>query len=268
MNAFKFSRIGYVNGSSKLGKGKKFNVNTFGVYLAPSNLSGRNVCSMATSECIKGCLNTSGRVKMDVKGMIVNARIERTKAFYEQREAFMAELINEIRLAAAKSKRAKTKFAVRINCTSDLSLEIFKDTNGKNLLELFPNVLFYDYTKVPNRVRLTQKYSNYDLTFSYTGYNWSDCETMLANNVRVAVIFDTVKGQPLPKTFNGYKVIDGDLSDYRPADKKNVIVGLRWKEIANRANNAEIKNSPFVVKANGQKAVTITDNVQPLTIAA
>lgn len=255
---FKFSKFGYLNGSSKFAKGKTIGVNTYAIYFAPYNLSGRNVCAMATKECITGCLNTSGRVKMDVKNLIVTARINRTNAFYEHREASMIKIISEIDGAKKKSKRQKMDFAVRLNGTSDLSPEIFK-AFGQNILELFPNVQFYDYTKIPNRLRLAEKYKNYHLTFSHTGQNWNDCVNALESNVNVAVIFDTKKGQPLPKTFNGYKVIDGDLSDYRPGDTKKRIVGLRWKDIKNRADNAAIKDSMFVVKTNSQQHVTLTE---------
>ncbi len=229
--------------------GKKFDIDTFAVYFAPSNLSGQNVCAKATKECIMGCLNTSGRVKMDAKGIIVNARINRTKAFYEQRESFMSLLVHEITLAKQRAEKKGHIFAVRLNGTSDLSPELFKH-NGKNLLELFPDVQFYDYTKILNRSRLAAKYKNYDLTLSYTGYNWVECETALNNDLRVAVIFDVKAGKPLPTMFNGYPVIDGDLTDYRPANDKKCIVGLRWKNIANRENNIAVRNSPFVAKVN------------------
>ena len=38
----------------------------------------------------------------------------------------------------------------------------------------------------------------------------------------VAAVFS----HTLPATYLGYKVVDGDLTDYRPEDGKNVIVGL------------------------------------------
>ncbi len=88
----------------------------------------------------------------------------------------------------------------------------------------------------------------------------------MANGVNVAAIFDTKKGKALPVTFNGVPVIDGDLTDYRPADDKGVIVGLRWKHIANRENNIAIQQSKFVVKANGLNPVTQSDIV--LTVIA
>jgi hypothetical protein len=255
---FPFSYIGGVNQTAKMQHGIKYNIDTFAVYLAPSNLSGKNVCAKATTECIMGCLNTSGRVKMDKKNIIVNARINRTNAFYEQREAFMKLLVNEITLAKKRAEKKGNIFAVRLNGTSDLSPVLFKH-EGKTLMELFPEIQFYDYTKVDNRVKVMAQYPNYDLTFSYSGYNWNECETMLANNVRVAVIFDVKAGKPLPKTFNGYEVVDGDLSDHRPANPKQCIVGLRWKVIANKANNEAIRNSPFVVKTNGLQDVIVKE---------
>lgn len=244
---FNFSYIGGTNLTAKTLHGESINVATYAVYLMPAKASGHNVCAKSTKECEIGCLVTSGRVIMDGKNIINNARLNRTKAFYSDREGFMKLLVKEISLAIGRAKRKGQTFAVRLNGTSDLSIELFK-FNGKTLLEIFPDVQFYDYTKVLNRAKLLTKYPNYDLTFSYTGYNWDECEVALKNNVRVAAIFDVKRGKPLPTTFNGYEVIDGDKSDYRPADGKNVIVGLRWKRIANKENNEIVKNSPFVIK--------------------
>ena len=69
----------------------------------------------------------------------------------------------------------KVGFLYVFNGTSDLSPLVFK-YQGKNILEWFPNVQFYDYTKVPSRYRLLSKYKNYDLTFSFDGHNWDKCE--------------------------------------------------------------------------------------------
>lgn len=258
---FNFSYIGGTNLTAKIAKGKSINLATYAIYFAPYDLSGHNVCAKATKECIMGCLNTSGRVKMDKKGTIVNARINRTKAFYEQRDAFMNLLVREITLAKNKAQRKGMEFAIRLNGTSDLNPEIFKFF-GQNILEVFPDVQFYDYTKVLNRSRLVSKYKNYHLTFSYTGYNWNECEQALAQGINIAAIFDTKKGKALPETFNGVKVIDGDLTDYRPMDEQGTIVGLRWKHIANRENNIAMQKSKFVIQVNNLTHVTITDNVQ------
>lgn len=263
---FNFAYIGGVNLTAKIAKGKTINMATYCIYFAPYNLSGHNVCAKATKECIMGCLNTSGRVKMDNKGTIVNARINRTIAFYEQREQFMNLLIKEISMYKKRAESKGMEFAVRLNGTSDLSPEIFK-AFGQNILQLFPDVQFYDYTKILNRARLVSKYPNYHLTFSYTGDNWIEAKQALEEGVNVAAIFDVKKGKPLPETFNGYKVIDGDLTDYRPYDETPCIVGLRWKHIANRENNIAIQASKFVIKTNGLAHVSstgITYNVQTI----
>lgn len=263
---FPFSYIGGVNTTAKMLHGEKYNIDTFAVYLAPSKSSGHNVCAKATTECIMGCLNTSGRVKMDAKQNILNARKNRTIAFYEKRELFMRLLNHELTLAKKRAEKKGSIFAVRLNGTSDLSPVLFKH-EGKALMELYPDTTFYDYSKIENRVKVMEQYPNYDLTFSYSGYNWNECEKMLQNNVRVAAIFDVKRGKELPKTFNGYEVIDGDETDYRPANPKQCIVGLRWKNIANKANNETIRNSPFVVRANGLQDVIVTQ-IENISLAA
>jgi hypothetical protein len=249
----KISYLGGIATSNKIEKSLKYGVSTYILYLAPFKSAGLtatgkqiNTCAKATKWCIDGCLNTSGQARL---GDHVNlARIKRTQLFYNDRNYFMDWIVAEINTAQKKAERDGNKFSVRINGTSDLSPEIFK-VNGKNLLELYPTVQFYDYTKVANRVDLLAKYSNYHLTFSYSGNNWNDCETFLQTGGNVAMVFNVRKGKDLPETYKGYKVVDGDLHDYRPIDGKGVIVGLRWKEIKDRKANKEIKTeSPFVVQ--------------------
>lgn len=241
------SYLGGINSSSKLAKnGKVSNQFTYSLYLAPASLSGFNTCPMATKECIAGCLNTSGRVKMDKKNIIVNSRIAKTQLFFNQREFFLNWLVAEIEAGKAKAKKAGYKFSARLNCTSDINWNVYKVRDNKNIFELFPDVQFYDYTKISKK--FDNIAPNYHLTMSYTGYNWDVCNNVLSKGHNVAVIFNLKKGEELPATFNGYKVIDGDLTDYRPDDEKGVIVGLRWKEVKDKAANNFVKNSPFVVQ--------------------
>lgn len=238
--------LGAINSSSKMAKnGKVSNQFTYVVYLAPASLSGFNVCPMATKECIAGCLNTSGRVKMDKENKIVNSRIKKTKLFFNERDFFMKWLVAEIASAKQKAKKAGYDFSVRLNGTSDLNWNAYT-VHGKNIFQLFPNVQFYDYTKVGKK--FNQIAPNYHLTMSYTGYNWDTCEDVLKKGHNVAAVFNVKKGEDLPKTFNGYKVIDGDLTDYRPDDENGVIVGLRWKVIAKKDVNDLVKKSAFVVQ--------------------
>jgi hypothetical protein len=152
----------------------------------------------------------------------------------------MAWVVKEIEQAKAKAEKKGMKFSVRLNGTSDLQPTLFKH-NGKVLFDIFPDVQFYDYTKVANRFRLIQQYKNYDLTFSYSGHNWNDCEHVLNNDYgRVAVVFE----KNLPETYKGYKVIDGDAYDMRYVDDKKVIVGLKFKRVKNKV---EKTNNAFIV---------------------
>lgn len=253
------SYIGSINSSAKLIKNQKVSDNyTYIVYLAPANESGYNVCPHSTPECRLGCLSTSGRVKMEVsanKSIIRNARIIKTKLFYENNDFFMAWMIAEMKSYQLKAKRDNYYFSARLNGTSDIEWENIM-YEGKNIFQHFPEVKFYDYTK--NAGRMMQEIApNYHLTFSFTGKNEEISKKLLAGGKNVAVIYNVKKGQPLPATWNGFEVVDGDLTDYRPNDGNGVVVGLRWKNIANKADNDTIRNSLFVVQPTAEVEVAI-----------
>ena len=240
------SYIGNVSHSAKLVHSLSVNVATYGIYFASSNLSGYQACSNDKA-CRAHCLFSSGHNKLEIlagKHTITNARIKKTKAFFEEREFFVKAVFAEIEKAKAKAEKEGHHFAVRVNCTSDLDIRDF-EADGVNICDKFKSVDFYDYTKNPAYLSNAKRYSNLDYTFSYSGYNWDLCQKALESGTRVAVVFDSV----LPKRFHGYEVIDGDLSDYRPADPHNVIVGLKFKVTANSIKNNKVKipSTPFVV---------------------
>jgi hypothetical protein len=246
-----FSYLGSINSSSKLLKsGIVSKQYTYGLYLAPAKTSGYNVCSHSTKECRLGCLATSGRAGMElISGgdRIKNARIKKTKLFYEQPEFFMQWLIAEIRVAQLKAKKDGYFFSVRLNGTSDIDWQNVR-INGQNIFEIFPEVSFYDYTK--NVMKFFNLAPNYHLTLSYTGRNWHLCEVMLKNGHNVAMVFNVKNEKQLPLQFADYQVINGDLTDYRVADAKGIIVGLKWKRIADRVIEKQVLNSVFVVQPN------------------
>jgi hypothetical protein len=162
------------------------------------------------------------------------ARVARTKLYFEQRELFLSVLIVEIAALVRKAKKAGMVPAVRLNATSDIPWERVRFAhNGEhyaNIMDLFPDVQFYDYTKRPNRKGLP---ANYHVTFSLAEGNDTYAIEALHNGLNVAVVFDTKRGRELPKSFDiGHlrtMVIDGDETDYRPSDPRGVIVGLRAK---------------------------------------
>ena len=246
------SYLGSVASSSKIAKGLEYNEMTYILYLAPANQSGYEVCPMRTPECTEACLTESGHNRIDVKKNAINkARIAKTKLFFEQREFFMGWLVTEIEKAKAVAADKGMRFSVRLNGTSDIEPTLFKH-NGKTLFQLFDDVIFYDYTKVSKRFRLLDKYTNYDLTYSFSGHNMFQCLDILSNKKgRVAMVFE---GKVLPTEFMGYKVIDGDAYDMRYLDEQGVIVGLKFKKVRNKIDTANNKfiipmDSPFSVYA-------------------
>jgi len=233
------SYLGGINTSSKIKKGLKYDEMTYILYLAPADRSGYEVCPMRSDECTAACLNESGHNRIDIHENTINkARITKTKLFFENRPFFMGWLIDEIRSAQKKAIAAGMNFSVRLNGTSDLSPEQFH-LEGVNILEIFPEVQFYDYTKVYKRIELTKKYTNYDITFSYSGSNAIQCMDALNAGIRVAMVFEEV-----PANFLGYEVIDGDAYDMRYQDQGGVIVGLKYKKVRNKL---DLSKSSFVI---------------------
>lgn len=228
--------LGSVNSSAKIIKAEKYEEMTYILYLAPATLSGYNTCAGSTKACRNACLFNSGLSKIHNK--INNARIKKTKLFYEEREFFNSWLFAEIEAASINAKRKGMRFSVRLNGTSDISPELFKK-DGMTVMEYFNHIQFYDYTKIYRRIDLLNKYPNYDLTYSYNGFNWKECETALNNNMRVAIVFDEI-----PETYKNYKVIDGDLYDMRYKDEKNIIVGLKYKIIKEKI---DLVANPFII---------------------
>jgi hypothetical protein len=102
----------------------------------------------------------------------------------------------------------------------------------------FPRVQFVDYTKNSRRFA-RQLPANYDLTFSRSETNESDCPEVFAAGRNVAVVF----AGAMPETWNGYRVINGDEHDLRHLDPKGVVVGLSPK-----GHKAKRSTSGFVVR--------------------
>ena len=229
--------------NAKTIKGLKRNVLTGILYLAPYNLSGWNVCPLASKGCAAACLFSAGRGKMNT---VRNARIRKTKYFFTDRRSFMADVVSDIMYLKRKAERMGVDLAIRLNGTSDIRWEnIPVDTEytfrgettlirAASIMEAFPEVTFYDYTKLYNR-RIAHL-PNYSLTFSRSEENENKIETAFKNGMNVAVVFSTV-----PDSWKGRKVINGDDTDIRFMDPRNVVVGLTAK------GDAKSDTSGFVV---------------------
>ena len=224
-----------IDTNAKTIKGEKYNIKTAILYLMPSDKSGVQLCPMAKiAGCEKACLFTAGRGAMS---SVMLSRLRKTLYFNQHRAAFMAQLANEIATESLKAKRRGYKLIVRLNGTSDIrweavAVETKLGTIASSLMKLFPNVQFYDYTKIANRRNIP---ANYDLTFSYSGVAEYKpfVEKAVANGERIAVVFRNraiveamlANGE----TFLGLTVVDGDNTDIRHLDPKGAVVALYAK---------------------------------------
>lgn len=187
------------------------------MHLAPHTQSGFNVCAYASKGCSKACLYFQGRGRMD---NVQNARLRKTKAFFKNRVDFMQWLSKDIEAVVRKAERENMTPCIRLNGTSDIPWERVPFEGHANIMEAYPDVQFYDYTKRPDR----QQLGNYHLTFSLAEDNDERAKKMLKKGINVAVVFKEV-----PKSFWGYPVYDGDDTDLRFTDPEGHIIGLKAK---------------------------------------
>lgn len=236
---YKLLAVGDSN--TKLRKNKT--VKTFGLSMAPHKSAGiGNVCPHASVGCIATCLNHQGLAS--IFESIRLARVKRTKLWYENRELFLSTLREEL-------SKLSGFCAIRLNVFSDIPWEQF------GIIDEFPELQFYDYSKNPKRVGAVRP--NYWVTYSRSETNEVDCLNLLAMGKNVAVVFADSKlpyvgnrssVQQLPKLWNGFKVVDGDTTDLRFDDvrgrKFGRVIGLRLKAHSHEERNKAI-GSGFAV---------------------
>ncbi len=189
------------------------------LHLAPSRLSGTNVCPMASKGCIAACLNTAGRGQFT---SVQVARIRKTKLYVHDRDAFMNLLHKDLCAVVRKATKLKRNAVVRLNGTSDL--------DWTRIIAMYPDIQFYDYTKVLVRLKSTLP-SNYHLTFSKSEVNETECREALKLGFNVAVVFKDVP-KLVSALYLDRPLVDGDSHDLRFLDKKSkdgVIVALKAK---------------------------------------
>lgn len=207
-------------GNPKTIKGQGLGYMTYILHLAPADLSGHEVCPKRTAGCTAACLNTAGRGGMFKPGgtnTIQQARIRKTKYFFADRTAFMQDLYDDITKAVKQATRQGYIPVFRLNGTSDLSWEKYAVGEHKNIFKAFPDVQFYDYTKVLGRK--VEDIANYHLTFSRAENNEADVAKALAAGMNVAVVYDRIPEQ----------TYSADEHDLRFLDPAVGIIGLKAK---------------------------------------
>ena len=209
-----------IDTNAKTVKGQSKGYLTGILYLAPGRLSGLvNVCPHASKACDALCLYYAGRGAFN---SVQKARTAKTVFYVKDRESFLSTLKDNVASVIRKAKSKGMRATVRLNGTSDIGWERY------SVIQAFKRTRFYDYTKNPKRMHAFldgQMPSNYSLTFSRSEENEAECLAILARGGNVAVVFR----KTLPKTWQGYRVINGDKNDLRFLDPKGVVVGLKAK---------------------------------------
>jgi len=208
-------------------------------YMAPHDLAGvGNLCPFASEGCKSLCLGEHSGTAIYYSS-VRRSRRDKARRFMRERHAYMIDVVRAINNAGREAKRKGKKLCVRMNGSTDISWEAIRDAKGKTLFDLFPDLVFVDYTKNPNRFKRPLP-ANYYLTFSRSEENEGEAIELLAKGVNVAVVFGAVK----PATWQGYSVIDGDAHDLRHLDPKGgYVIALSPK-----GNKAQKDRSGFVVR--------------------
>lgn len=124
--------------------------------------------------------------------------------------------------------------------------------NRYKIFEIFPGVIFYDYTKYNKRDNASE-YSNYYLTYSYDTHiaknginlNMKSLCLITQKNLKNKLLND--------KNLSMYNFIDGDISDFRLIDKLNsksekIILLEVTSPSNNNTKKSAIKDSPYILK--------------------
>lgn len=234
-----------IGNDAKTIKGQKFGYLTGILYLAPATVAGgRSVCPFSTAGCRRVCLYTAGRGGFN---SVQAARINKTKRWFEDPQGFI-ELLKQDITALVKQAAAKGMTpAVRLNGTSDIEWE------KHGIMQAFPDVQFYDYTKWP-AMRRQDLPANYHLTYSWSEKKGCDVQAWAwrIRGFNTAMVFSPHVPQRwrLTPDSEPIDVIDGDQSDLRFTDPKRVIVGLKTKGKARKDDG-----DGFVQDATGWPAI-------------
>ena len=212
----KSSKLLNIDKNAKTVKGQKKGYRTAILYLAPSTQSGFQVCPMASEGCKKACLYTAGHGAFS---NVQQGRINKTRWFMQDRQSFLTQLKKEISNHIKNCDKKGFIPCVRLNGTSDISWENY------NIIQAFPNVQLYDYTKIYKRALkyVNGQYpSNYHITYSLNEDNKKEAFEILKLRGNISAVFRKY----LPKTYQGYTVINADDTDLRFTDDNNIIAGL------------------------------------------
>jgi hypothetical protein len=232
------------------------------MYGMPANGSGEwNDCPFASLGCTMACLNTSGHggigLDQDNLNPVQIARLKRSAFFHTRRSEFWTMLIRDIDRLIRKARKLGLMPAVRLNGTTDVKWEstpvvIDGVKIADNIMQLYPDVIYYDYTAWPYAKRPNESLpDNYHLTFSRKENNDDQIADNIYHGRNVTVVVDiksSDKTTLIPTTWREIPTHDADRSDFRPNDPTGRVLILRYKS-AKASSLAAALASGFVVPA-------------------
>ena len=245
---------------AKLDKsGKTIGVLTVGLTMSPADesapfIKGHNACAGSTAACRAVCVgNATGQAAISAllpfDGHLL-ARLGRTILRHYCRDLFDVREAKELAAARRKADRLGYGLAYRPDVATDYQ-------DGRQGADID---MVYGYTAISSAMRrddgTLRAFSRKDTaTSDKLARRW------VSEGYPVAVVFAVKRGQPLPATWNGAPVIDGDLHDVWPMQdnpttgapisdsygQHGVVVGLRMKYANNGQRDAIIESGFAVV---------------------
>lgn len=210
--------------SAKTDKGASYGIGTAILYMTPAKVEGdsANLCPWSSRGCRKGCLVGAGRGRFS---SVRAARLARRRWFLSDPDGFLDQLARELAAHVRRCERRGLRPALRLNGTSDVDWQTLA-FRGVGLLDWIrgahPGVTLYEYTKDPRR-------AGAGVVFSRHENNDAATRRAVARGQSVAVVFAARRGEPLPATWAGGPVVDGDLHDATFLHAPGSILGLRAK---------------------------------------
>ena len=223
-------------GNTKLRKNNKdVSIRVAGLSMMPNDA----LCPMRhIAECAEPCLVSSGRGVFD---NVRDSRQAKTDWFTSDKVGFVKQLIKELVNFEKLCKKNDVIPYVRLNVISDIQWEL--QANG-SIPQTFPNINFFDYTKVAKR--LTKLPANYELMFSYSRAVKYQKQVDLA--LKTDVPMSVVGLGTMPATFMGKPCVSGDNSDIENLKQRGHVVWLTYKVAKGKGINPA--DSIFVVDMN------------------
>lgn len=188
----------------------------------------RNLCHGSTRGCRMVCLSKAGRL-----GLTASERAAFVRSYlWQQHFDVFCELLDDE--VGRFKNRCDDQPVVRTFGTHDGDVTV----DIPDIVERHHDVWFNDYTKldIPTGWILPNVYRIKSATELTTVDEFRD---YAARGLNHAVPFHLGKHDPLPTTYHGIPVVDGDFDDLRFLDPDGVIVGLRYKV----AHGVDVKRS-------------------------